>query len=60
MRFCEFTSTKPNTPEQARIEALKMQKERAGDALKAERDRQKREKAAMQMRDAQQTMRGLG
>jgi len=42
MRFFEFTTP---TPEQNRINSLKQQKARAGDALKAERARQKRAKA---------------
>ncbi len=47
MRFNEIAPTKPIkptkplTPDKARIEVLKQQKERAGDALKAERERQK-------------------
>jgi hypothetical protein len=45
MRFYEFTTPKPPTPEQNRIASLKQQKARAVDALKAERTRQKRTKA---------------
>lgn len=47
MRINEITSKpiKPLTPDKARIESLKKQKERAGDALKAERERQKIHKA---------------
>ena len=43
MRFCEFQSspTKPLTPAQARIRALKDQAKRAQAAVKAERARQK-------------------
>ena len=37
--------SKPPTPEQQRLNALKSSKNRANDALKAERDRQKRQKA---------------
>lgn len=37
------------TPDQARIDALKQAKDRAGDALKAERNRQKLEKAKAQI-----------
>lgn len=37
--------SKPHTPEQQRLNALKSSKNRASDALKAERDRQKRQKA---------------
>ena len=45
MRFYEFKTTKPLTPQQARINALKQQKERASTQLKAEKDRQKNQKA---------------
>jgi len=45
MRFYEFTIPKPPTPEQAKINTLKQQKERALKALKTEKDRQKRAKA---------------
>ena len=48
MRFYEFKTIKPIkplTPAQARINALKQSKDRAADALKTERDRQKRNKA---------------
>ena len=51
MRFSEF-ATKPNkplTPEQARIEALKNQKDNAAKALKTERERQKMGKAQQQL-----------
>lgn len=42
MRFYEFSQqTKPKTPNQARIDTLKKTKDRASDALKAERARQK-------------------
>lgn len=44
MRFYEFT-TKPPTPQQARINQLKQQKERATTQLKTERDKQKKQKA---------------
>lgn len=59
MRISEITVVKPPSPEKARIDALTKQKERANDALKAERDRQKRQKAVTQMRDAQRDMQGL-
>jgi hypothetical protein len=45
MRFYEFKSTKPPTPQQGRINALKQQKVLASTQLKAEKDRQKRSKA---------------
>ena len=44
MRFYEFT-TKPPTPQQARINQLKQQKERVSTQLKTDRDKQKKQKA---------------
>lgn len=41
MRIKEIVSTKPLTPEQARLKALKDQADRARAAVKAERSRQK-------------------
>jgi len=51
MRINEIVNkpAKPLTPEKARIESLKQQKERASDALRAERDRQKITKAQKQI-----------
>jgi hypothetical protein len=43
-------STHPVTPEQQRIASLKTAKDRAGDALKAEHDRQKKQKAMKTLR----------
>ena len=54
MKITEITAIKPLTPEKARIEGLKQQKERAGDALKAERDRQKVQKAQNQIAQVKQ------
>ena len=48
-------STHPATPEQQRITSLKQAKDRAGDALKAERDRQKRLKATKDLRSLSST-----
>jgi hypothetical protein len=45
MRIYELQTIKPLTPQQARVSALKQQKERAGDMLKAEKERQKQLKA---------------
>jgi hypothetical protein len=48
MRFYEFKTIQPIKPlnsQQARINSLKQQKERASKLLKAERDRQKKQKA---------------
>jgi hypothetical protein len=42
---------KPLTPQQARIDALKRQKEASTKALQAERDRQKIAKAQQQIKD---------
>lgn len=41
---------RPKTPEQQRIDTLKTAKDRASDALKAERDRQKRTRAMNALR----------
>lgn len=57
MRFVEF-STRPlkaikaKSPDQARIDGLKQQKERANQALKVERERQKKARAQAQLVDA--------
>lgn len=44
MRITEITN-QPATPQQSRINALKQQKERASTQLKAEREKQQRQKA---------------
>jgi len=52
MKIAEITtvkSIKPLTPDQARIDSLKKQKDVATQRLKAERDRQKRQKAVQQL-----------
>ena len=58
MRFYEFATTlkhiKPLSPPEARIYALKQQKERAGKLLKAEKDRQKKANAAEKIKQAKQ------
>lgn len=56
MRFCEISTKplkiiKPQTPDQARISALKQQKERAADALTTERERQKIARAQAKLAD---------
>lgn len=56
MRFYEIKTIKPLTPEQSRINSLKQQKERAGNALKAERTRQKQTKARENLAKAQQAL----
>lgn len=55
MRVIEVT-TKPKTPEQQRVAALKANKDRAADALKAERARQSAAKANKTLAKAQQTI----
>ena len=45
MRFYEFSTNKPSTPQQARLNVLKQQKERATKQLQAEKKRQKKQKA---------------
>lgn len=57
MRFLEFSTKpvktiKPKTPDQARLDGLKQQKERANQALKAEQERQKKARAQAQLVDA--------
>ena len=59
MRFYEIKTIKPIqplTPSAARINALKQSKDRAADALTAERDRQKQAKATERVRIAQQAL----
>lgn len=59
MRIHEIATIKPIqplTPSKARINALKQAKDRAADALNAERTRQKQAKAAERLRTAQQTL----
>jgi hypothetical protein len=46
----EEAVTQPVTPEQQRIASLKTAKDRAGDALKAEHDRQKKQNAMKTLR----------
>ena len=46
----EITSAKPLTPQQARINSLKLQKDNVSKQLKAERDRQKIAKAQEQIK----------
>lgn len=56
MRICEIQNIKPLTPQQARVSALKQQKERASDNLKAEKDRQKQQKERDKINNAQKTI----
>ena len=52
--------TKPLTPQQARVSALKQQKERAGDMLKAEKDRQKQQRERDKISNAQKNLARIG
>jgi hypothetical protein len=59
MRIHEITAIKPNkplTPSAARINALKQTKDRAADALTAERDRQKQAKVLTGVQKTQQAL----
>lgn len=56
MRIYELQTIKPLTPQQARVSALKQQKERASDMLKAEKDRQKQQKASQQIQQSNKTL----
>ncbi len=59
MRFYEFKTIqriKPLTPPQARINALKQQKERVVKQLKTERDTQKKQKAVAAIQRNNQTL----
>lgn len=52
MKIAEITTVKPIkplTPDQARIDSLKKQKDAAAQRLKSERDRQKRQRAVQQL-----------
>ncbi len=53
MQIHEVVSA-PKTPEQQRIDSLKSAKDRAGDALAAERQRQKVSKAQRSLQQARQ------
>ena len=59
MRFYEFKTIqpiKPASPQQAKINTLKQQKERATTALKTERTRQQRQKAFTAIQKNNQTL----
>lgn len=64
MRFYEFSTKplkpiKPQTPDQARISALKQQKDRAAQALKTERERQKIARAQANLADISRIGNGM-
>jgi hypothetical protein len=56
MRISELQNIKPLTPAQARVSALKQQKERASGMLKAEKDRQKQQQERDKISNAQQAL----
>jgi hypothetical protein len=63
MRFCEFSTKplktiKPQTPDQARISSLQQQKDRAAQALKTERERQKIARAQAKLADINRVGKG--
>lgn len=55
MRIIEITN-KPATPQQAKINSLKQQKERVSTQLKTEKDRQKQQKATQQIQKSNQVL----
>ncbi|MDO9206167.1 hypothetical protein [Methylotenera sp.] len=59
MRIYELQTIKSLTPQQARVSALKQQKERASDMLKAEKDRQKQQKATQAIQQNNQILANL-
>ena len=56
MKIAEIENIKPKTPEQLRVDALKKNKDKAMDAYKAEKERQKKQKARDKIAKAQQTL----
>jgi hypothetical protein len=56
MRFYEFKTIKPLTPQQSKINALKQQKKRASTELKTERDKQKKQKAVSAIQQNNQVL----
>ena len=56
MRIYELQTIKPLTPQQARVSALKQQKERASDMLKTEKERQKQQQERDKISNAQQAL----
>ena len=56
MRIYELQNIKPLTPQQARVSALKQQKERASDMLKTEKERQKQQQERDKISNAQQAL----
>lgn len=60
MRIYEIQNIKPLNPQRARVSALKQQKERAGDMLKAEKDRQKQQNERDKISNAQKNLARIG
>ena len=56
MRIHEIKAIEPLTPEKARINALKQAKDRAADALTAEKNRQKQARAQDKLALAQRDL----
>ena len=56
MRFYEFKTIKPLTPQQAKINTLKQQKERVSTQLKTEREAQKKQKAVQAIQQNNATL----
>jgi hypothetical protein len=56
MRFFEFITPIPPTPEQDRINSLRQQKDNAATALTAERTMQKRQKATQAIQKNNQVL----
>ena len=56
MRISEIKKIQPLTPDKARINALKQAKDRASDALNAERNRQKQARAQDRLGQAQRDL----
>ena len=52
MKLKEFATVKPLTPQQARLDVLKTQKDNVSKALDSERKRQKVTKAQQNLRNA--------
>ena len=59
MRFFEIKPIKPMSPEQQRIKNLRTQKQNIAKQLKAETDRQKRQRAQQRLAKAQQAMKAV-
>lgn len=59
MRLYELQTIKPLNPQQARVSALKQQKERVSTQLKTEKDKQKKQKAVQAIQTNNQTLANL-